>query len=118
MMHAKQNKANTSSLPASIETELQKVLKILEKYNARRVILYGSFARGDFRDDSDFDLCVEGLSSGDFFLALAECLMTATRPLSIVDLKDARGYFRERILMEGLVIYDATGVSERSPIRT
>ncbi|KAA0227397.1 nucleotidyltransferase domain-containing protein [candidate division KSB1 bacterium] len=66
-MHASQNKTSRDYLPVSIRAELRRVLQILEKYNVRKVILYGSFARGDFREDSDFDLCVEGLSSSDFF---------------------------------------------------
>lgn len=66
-MHASQNKTSRHYLPVSIRAELRQVLQILEKYNVRKVILYGSFARGDFREDSDFDLCVEGLSSSDFF---------------------------------------------------
>jgi hypothetical protein len=117
MMQVSQNKTDTGFLPVAIETELKKILQLLEKHNARRVILYGSFARGDFREDSDFDLCVEGLSSSDYFLALAECLMATNRPLSLVDLKDAKGYFRERILAEGIVIYDTAGIGERSPVR-
>ena len=104
-------------LPPNIEVELQNVLQVLKRYGVRRVLLYGSFARGDYRDDSDFDLCVEGISSRDFFLAVAESLMATSRPLSIIDLKDTKGYFRERILKEGQVIYDATGISERTPVR-
>lgn len=104
-------------LPVAIETELQKVLQVLEKRGAQRVILYGSFARGDFREDSDFDLCVEGLSNSDYFLALAECLMTIKRPLSLIDLKDTQGYFRERILTEGKIIYDASRISARDSVR-
>jgi predicted nucleotidyltransferase len=116
MIHVSQNKTDIGFLPVSIETELQKVLLVLEKHGARRVILYGSFVRGDFRENSDFDLCVEGLSGSDYFLALTECLMATNRPLSLVDLKDTKGYFRERILTEGKVIYDATGISERSSV--
>lgn len=105
------------NFPAGVASELQEILQVLKRRGAQRVILYGSFARGDFREDSDFDLCVEGIPSRNFFLAIAECLMSTSRPVSVVDFKDIKGYFRERILAEGKVIYDNRGVSEGSPIR-
>lgn len=39
------------------------------------------------------------------------------RPLSIVDLKNTKGYLRERILTEGMVLYDTTEISKRTPVR-
>ncbi len=110
-------KTKTLALPADITIELRKVLGVLAKHNARRIILYGSFARGDYADHSDFDLCVEGLSDRDYFLTYAECLMATSRPLSLVDVQDARGYFLERILKEGKVVYESPGVSERASVR-
>lgn len=103
--------------PQYIATELHKVIDVLKRHHAQRVILYGSFARGDFRDDSDFDLCVEGLTSRDFFVAVADCLMATNRPVSITDLKNVHGYLRERILSEGRVIYDAGRIQESASIR-
>lgn len=57
-----------NSLPHNIEIELQSILDVLKRHGVQRVILYGSFARGDDRDESDFDLCVDGIFSRDFFL--------------------------------------------------
>ncbi len=93
--------------PDQVTQELEKILAVLKQYGARRVILYGSFARGDFRENSDFDLCVDGLSNKDFFVAVTDCLMIAKRPVSLADLKNVHGYLRERILSEGKVLYDA-----------
>ncbi|NUO80927.1 nucleotidyltransferase domain-containing protein [candidate division KSB1 bacterium] len=86
--------------------ELEKILAVLKQHGARRVILYGSFARGDFRENSDFDLCVDGLSNKDFFVAVTDCLMVAKRPVSITDLKNVHSYLRDRILNEGKVLFD------------
>jgi hypothetical protein len=38
--------------------------------------------------------------------AFAECLMGARRRISVLDLRNIRGYFRERILEEGKLIYE------------
>ncbi len=105
------------ALPADTALELNKVLRVLAKHNARRIILYGSFARGGYAAHSDFDLCVAGISDRDYFLAYAECLLATNHPLSLVDVQDARGYFLERILKEGKVVYESPGISERASIR-
>ena len=41
------------------EQEIQKITKVIrEQYNPQKIILFGSVARGDFRDDSDIDMLV------------------------------------------------------------
>ena len=32
--------------------------QVIEKYNPRSIILFGSLAKGIFREDSDIDLCI------------------------------------------------------------
>ncbi|MFN4292564.1 MAG: nucleotidyltransferase family protein [Thermoflexales bacterium] len=93
-------------LPNSLVRELEKACSTLVKHGAQRIILYGSLARGDFRADSDIDLCVEGLSPNKFFRAIAECMMSIDRPISILDYHNTYGYLRERILAEGRILYD------------
>jgi len=110
-------KTKDLTLPADTALELSKVLNVLAKHHAQRIILYGSFARGDYATHSDFDLCVEGISNRDYFLAYAECLMSTNHPLSLVDMQDAQGYFLERILKEGKVVYESPGISERVAVR-
>ncbi|MCX7858652.1 nucleotidyltransferase domain-containing protein [Chloroflexus sp.] len=91
--------------PPDMIRDLQKVSIILMQRGAQKIIVYGSLARGDYRPDSDIDLCVEGLPDQVYFRALAECMMAIDRPLSLVALKDTHGYFRTRILTEGKIIY-------------
>lgn len=93
-------------LPNSLVSDLEKARSTLVKHGAQRIILYGSLARGDFRADSDIDLCVEGLSPSKFFRAIAECMMRIDRPISILDYRNIQGYLKERILAEGRILYD------------
>lgn len=93
-------------LPVQFQPDIQKLVAILEKYPIRKVILYGSVARGDQRPDSDLDICVDGLPGEHFFRALGECLLTIDRPVSIIDFQNTHGYLRQRIVEEGRVIYE------------
>jgi predicted nucleotidyltransferase len=91
-------------LPDDITQDLAVIEQILLGYGAKKIILYGSLARNDYHSHSDIDICVDGLPTGNYFRALAECLMQTTRPTSILDFKDTYGYLRERILAEGKLI--------------
>ncbi len=42
---------------------IEEIRDFARKYNVKKVILFGSRARGDFREKSDIDLAVQG---GDF----------------------------------------------------
>ena len=94
------------NIPEEFREDVRMVVRILQSYRVRRVILYGSVARGDFRKDSDLDFCVEGLDVRYFFVALAECLLSVARPLSIIDLDSLSGYFLDRVLSEGTIVYE------------
>ena len=93
-----------AKLPQDILLDLRMAGSVLSRYGANQVILYGSMATGTYRPNSDIDLCVEGLPAQNFFRALAECLMSAHRSVSVVDLGNLHGYFRERVLAEGKIL--------------
>jgi predicted nucleotidyltransferase len=92
--------------PDDILQDIQKVESILLHYGATKIILYGSLARGDYKADSDIDVCVEGVPNEHYFRVVAECLMKVQRPVSVLDFQGVRGYFREKISQEGKILYE------------
>ncbi len=93
------------SLPPFVQSDLLKAKNILTRNGATQIILYGSMARGDFSAESDIDLCVSGLAGLSYFRAVGECLKEIDSHVSIVPLENTWGYFRQRILQEGKVLY-------------
>jgi uncharacterized protein len=96
--------AQTQALPAAVS---RIVASIRSVSGVRRVILFGSRARGDARERSDVDLAVEGseLSQRDW-LAIVEATENADTLLRIdlVRLEEASPPLRERILAEGRLL--------------
>lgn len=95
-----------SYLPDKLRRDVGKAKVILARNGATKIIVYGSLARRDFHEGSDIDLCVEGLPGASYFLAVGECLRDVDTPVSVVPLQNTTGYFRQRILREGQVIYE------------
>ncbi len=93
-------------LPRDVARDVKKAITILRKHGAKRIILYGSLARGDYHVGSDIDICFEGIPDKEYFRAVAECLMVIPRRISVTDLQDTYGVFRERINKEGKVLYE------------
>lgn len=75
-----------------------------------KITLYGSRARGDYRENSDIDLALDGGTEipGYLFVEAQDIVkqLTITHKVDIVDLADARGTFREEILRDGVVLND------------
>ncbi len=84
----------------------EEIKKIAEKYEVKKVILFGSRARGDYHRASDIDLAVEGGRITDFILDVKETTSTLLN-FDIVDLKKtAPGGFLEAIEKEGVILYE------------
>ena len=103
--------------PDDIVQDIQTVEATLLRHGAQRIILYGSLARGDYRADSDIDICCEGIPPDHYFRALAECLMVTQRRVSVVDFASLQGYFRERLLREGKILYEQSRATEGDRLR-
>lgn len=103
-------------LPERFRRELLHV--VAQRPEVRRVILYGSRARGDANDRSDIDLAIEAPeATGGQYADLALFLRDESATLLDVDvvrLENAPPELKERILAEGQVIYER-GVSDAQP---
>ncbi|MDQ9894722.1 nucleotidyltransferase domain-containing protein, partial [Acinetobacter baumannii] len=76
------------------------------KYNVKKVVLFGSRARGDFKEKSDIDLAVQG---GDFIRFMLDVNEETSTLLSfdIINLDEKiQDELRESIEKEGKIVYE------------
>ena len=84
-----------------------RLTEVLSALGARRVWVFGSFARGHVRSDSDLDMAVEGLPySQDQLLGIAEQSLGDGLAIDLAPWEAAGALLRERILSEGRVLYE------------
>ncbi len=71
-----------------------------ERYGAGRVGVFGSYANGTFREDSDVDLYVDAVKL-DYFSCLADLSDLFGRPVDVVEMSSAPESLRARIREDG-----------------
>jgi predicted nucleotidyltransferase len=85
---------------------LDEIRNLAYKYDVKKVILFGSRARGDFKRTSDIDIAVDGGDFVRFALDVDEETSTLLK-FDIVDLKrNIQEELRNSIEKEGIVIYE------------
>ena len=72
----------------------------------KRVYLFGSLNRSHFREDSDIDLAVEGLSPKAFLELSSQMQKLTSRQVDPIDLADCDRPFKEFIRKFGRLIYE------------
>ncbi|MCD5417792.1 nucleotidyltransferase family protein [Candidatus Bipolaricaulota bacterium] len=92
-----------------IDTEdlKRKILPILQRYGVKRVGLFGSYVRGDMREDSDIDILVEiekDISLLDFVGVKLEIEEALGVKVDLVEYNTIKSLLKERILKEQMVI--------------
>jgi predicted nucleotidyltransferase len=100
-------KAELEALPISAKDKecIRFAAGLLSAQGAKRVVLFGSLARGHKPTvHSDFDLAVEGLPGERYFECLGELLQRMPRPVDLVELELAPGFLRKRIEEDGIQI--------------
>ena len=85
---------------------IEEICDFARKYNVKKVILFGSRARGNFKEKSDLDLAVQG---GDFIRFMLDVNEETSTLLSfdIINLdEEIMSELRKSIEKEGKVIYE------------
>lgn len=91
----------------------EKIAELCKQYHIRRLALFGSVLREDFRPDSDIDILVEfepGHTPGFAFIDIQDKLSDLFgRTIDLNTPQDLSRYFRDRVLAEAEVYYDQPG---------
>lgn len=88
------------------EAVIEEICSLAEKYDIKKVILFGSRARGDYKRASDIDLAVCG---GDIIRFALDVEEETSTPLKydVVDLDgNIQEDLRKAIRTEGIVLYE------------
>ena len=98
-------------MPVHITINRRKIASFCRKNHIRRLALFGSVLRDDFRPDSDVDVlvefepgCVPGLA---FFRMQNEMSEIIGQKVDLNTAEDLSKYFRDEVLAEAEVQYDA-----------
>ena len=85
---------------------LQAIIKLAKDNDVRKLILFGSRARGDYKERSYIDLAFYGGNSSRFILEVDEETPTLLQ-FDVLDLdKPIQAELLESIKREGMVIYE------------
>jgi predicted nucleotidyltransferase len=106
-----QMKKDTQNSEISVPIPKEKIAEFCRKHHIKKLAIFGSVLRSDFRDDSDIDVLVEfepGQVPGLAFFAMQEELSTIlSRKVDLNTSQFLSKYFRDKILQEAVVQYAA-----------
>lgn len=98
-------------MPARIQVDPEKIAAFCRKHHIRRLALFGSVLRDDFRPESDVDVLVEfepGHTPGlKFFTIQDELSELLGRQVDLNTAQDLSRYFRDEVLREAEDVYVA-----------
>lgn len=107
-----------------IDRKTNKIVKrfinlIIKKFNLKKIIVFGSFARGDYHKGSDLDLVIVGEFKDRFIERIGKIIELNDSDLEIEAMvyteeefqkmiKEKRPFI-EQVLKEGIVVYEKKG---------
>jgi predicted nucleotidyltransferase len=93
--------------------DLDQIAAFRQKHHMKRLTLFGSILRDDFRPDSDVDVLVEfepGRTPGwEFFGMQDELSGIIGRQVELNTPEDLSRYFREKVVAGAMAIYEPHG---------
>ncbi len=91
----------------------QKYAELIKRHiNPEKIVLYGSYARGNWHKDSDIDIAVIVDNISDDFLSISTMLNKLTRNIDyriepvLLEKDDDRSGFLTAILLYGRILYE------------
>jgi len=90
--------------------ELRSVVRpVAEKYGVSKIYIFGSVARGDFNEESDYDFCIEKgkidciLVLSEFFKDLHDAV---GHEIDMVTTRSVKPEFLNNIMKDALTVYE------------
>ncbi|NWF75125.1 MAG: nucleotidyltransferase domain-containing protein [Nitrospirae bacterium] len=79
---------------------------LIKNFSVKKIVIFGSvLQKGDFDENSDIDLAVEGLPKNAFFTALARLIMESPFEVDLKPIEDTSDLLRKRI-SQGKILYE------------
>jgi predicted nucleotidyltransferase len=100
---SEEQEATSSSLSEAIDVAKSIANELINRFGSKKVLLFGSLARGDFNRWSDIDLAVWGIPPDNYYKAVAFASgFSSVWNVDIVDPDDCTEALRDIILQEGV----------------
>ncbi len=103
--------------PEATNARVRQVVDDLKRYCPRRIILFGSAARGDADEFSDLDFVVIKATNQSFLERMREVALMTTGPGAMdffvytpeewARLQEQKSPFAEQVIQDGQVVYEA-----------
>jgi uncharacterized protein len=88
-----------------VKTKLDQIVDYLKALGSSRILLFGSYAEGRNSAHSDIDIAVCGMSSKDYFKAVASLPYLVKHPVDLIDFDDLSPKYRRSIEKDGVLLY-------------
>ncbi len=79
-------KINMDKLPKTLNEDIKRAIKILKSYKCSEIYVFGSIAKGNYRESSDIDIAVRGIKPEIFFDAYADLSFNLESKVDLVNL--------------------------------
>lgn len=86
------------------QKDLQQAVQILKDAGCSAVYLFGSRATGNYHEQSDIDLAIQGCPEGRFFSLVGKLYMELDTRVDLVDLDNEGDPFAHRLLSSGELV--------------